>query len=138
MKNERVSAFSKLITGKVILPGENGYDEARAIWNGMFDKKPSLIVRCLNSRDISQAVMFARENQLRIAVKGGGHNSAGNAVVDEGMMIDLSLMQKVEVDPDRQVVKVEGGACWELWMKPPRNTGWLCPLVLYRIQELED
>jgi len=109
MKNERVSAFSKLITGKVILPGENGYDEARAIWNGMFDKKPSLIVRCLNSRDISQAVMFARENQLRIAVKGGGHNSAGNAVVDEGMMIDLSLMQKVEVDPDRQVVKVEGG-----------------------------
>lgn len=109
MKNETVSPFRKLIAGRVILPGELGYDEARAIWNGMFDKKPALIVRCLNTGDISRAILFARENQLRIAVKGGGHNSAGNAAVDDGLMIDLSMMQKVEVDPERRVVRVEGG-----------------------------
>ncbi|MEN8202657.1 MAG: FAD-binding oxidoreductase [Bacteroidota bacterium] len=109
LNNETVSGFSNLIVGNVILPGEKGYDESRAIWNGMFDKKPAIIVRCLNARDISQSVLFAKENQLQIAVKGGGHNSAGNAVVDDGIMIDLSLMQEVEVDPERQVVKVEGG-----------------------------
>ena len=91
------------------MPGNQGYDDARAIWNGMFDKKPALIARCLNAEDVSQAVRFARKHQLIIAVKGGGHNSAGNAVVDDGMMIDLSLMQKVEVNPDKQTTMVEGG-----------------------------
>lgn len=106
---ESVPAFRNLISGNVLLAGDQGYDEARAIWNGMFDKKPALITRCLNAGDVSQAVLFAKENQLTIAIKGGGHNSAGSAVVDEGMMIDLSLMQKVEVDPDKQIAKVEGG-----------------------------
>ena len=106
---ETVSGFRNLIEGPVVLPGESGYDEARAIWNGMFDKKPAIIARCLHAKDVSQSVKYARENQLLIAVKGGGHNSAGNAVCDDGMMIDLSLMQQVEVDPDNQTVKVEGG-----------------------------
>jgi len=106
---ESVPAFRNLISGNVLLAGDQGYDEARAIWNGMFDKKPALITRCLNAGDVSQAVLFAKENQLTIAIKGGGHNSAGSAVVDDGMMIDLSLMQKVEVDPDKQIAKVEGG-----------------------------
>ena len=106
---ETVSGFRNLIEGPVVLPGEPGYDEARAIWNGMFDKKPAIIARCLHPKDVSQSVKYARENQLLIAVKGGGHNSAGNAVCDDGMMIDLSLMQQVEVDPDNQTVKVEGG-----------------------------
>jgi len=106
---ESVPAFRKLITGHVLLPGEKGYDESRAIWNGMFDKKPALITRCLNTEDVVQAVLFSREHQLSIAVKGGGHNSAGNAVCDDGMMIDLSLMQQVDVDPDRQTARAEGG-----------------------------
>ena len=106
---ESVPAFSLLISGNVLMPGNQGYDDARAIWNGMFDKKPALIARCLNAEDVSQAVRFARKHQLIIAVKGGGHNSAGNAVVDDGMMIDLSLMQKVEVNPDKQTTMVEGG-----------------------------
>ncbi|MEN8158379.1 MAG: FAD-binding oxidoreductase, partial [Bacteroidota bacterium] len=107
--NETVSGFRNLVKGNVILPGEPGYDEARAIWNGMFDKKPAIIARCLSANDVSQSVRYAREHQLTIAVKGGGHNSAGNAVCDDGMMIDLSLMQKVDVDPDKRTVKVEGG-----------------------------
>ena len=111
MKNlhETVSDFRKLIEGPVILPGEPEYDDARAIWNGMFDKKPAIIVRCLQANDVSQSVKYARENQLLIAVKGGGHNSAGNAVCDDGIMIDLSLMQQVDVDPEDRTVKVEGG-----------------------------
>ena len=106
---ESVPGFRKLITGNVILPGETGYDDVRAIWNGMFDKKPALITRCLNAEDVSQAVLFAIKHQLQIAVKGGGHNSAGNAVCDDGMMIDLSLMNQVEVNTEYQTAKVEGG-----------------------------
>lgn len=106
---EAVPAFSSLITGHVLMPGEQDYDDARAIWNGMFDKKPALVTRCLNAEDVSQAILFARKHKLTIAVKGGGHNSAGNAVCDNGMMIDLSLMQGVEVDAGSQTVRVEGG-----------------------------
>lgn len=106
---DSVPGFRKLITGTVLLPGEHGYDEHRAIWNGMFDKKPAVIARCLSSDDVAEAVRFARKHQLQIAVKGGGHNSAGNAVCDDGIVIDLSLMQNVEVNPDRQTAKVEGG-----------------------------
>jgi len=106
---ESVPAFRKLIKGQVLLPGEMGYDESRALWNGMFDKKPALITRCLNTEDIAQAVLFARTHILTIAVKGGGHNSAGNAVCDDGMMIDLSMMQKVQVDPERKTALVQGG-----------------------------
>ncbi len=107
--DDTVKGFTNLVKGSVILPGEAGYDEARAIWNGMFDKKPAIIVRCLNANDVSQSVRYAREHQLTIAVKGGAHNSAGNAVSDDGMMIDLSLMQKVDVNPEKGTAKVEGG-----------------------------
>ena len=107
--HETVSGFRNLVEGAVILPGEPGYDEARAIWNGMFDKRPAIIVRCLQSNDVSQSVRYAREHQLLIAVKGGGHNSAGNAVCDDGMMIDLSLMQQVDVDPASGTAKAGGG-----------------------------
>lgn len=106
---ESVPGFRKLVAGNVILPGDAGYDESRAIWNGMFDKKPALIVRCTSTEDISQAVLFARKNQLLIAVKGGGHNSAGNAVCDDGIVIDLSLMQNVQVNAGTQTARVEGG-----------------------------
>ncbi len=97
------------LKGTVLLPGDEKYDEARSIWNGMFDKKPAIIARCLNKKDISHSVNYARAHDLLIAVKGGGHNSAGNAVCDNGMMIDLSLMQKVDVDPESGTARVEGG-----------------------------
>ncbi len=104
-----VEALSSVITGEVLQPGGNGYDEARKIWNGMIDRKPALIVRCLNTNDVVQAVNFGRENKLLVAVKGGGHNVAGNAVCDGGIMIDLSLMRSVTVDPENKTADVAGG-----------------------------
>jgi len=109
MQSEKISELKRMIVGKVILPGESGYDESRTIWNAMFDKKPGLIVRSRTAEDVSKAVRFARQNNLLIAVKGGGHNSAGNAVCDDGLVIDLSLMQDVTVDERSLTVKVQGG-----------------------------
>ncbi len=106
---ENTTGLNSAILGNVILPGEDSYDEAREIWNGMFDKKPGVIVQCKNISDIAKAVNFARENTLLLAVKGGGHNSAGTASCDDGMMIDLSLMQNVDVDPSSKIAKAEGG-----------------------------
>lgn len=96
--------------GKILLPEDHGYEGARQIWNGMFDKKPAVIARCVGTSDVIQAVNFARENNLPIAVKGGGHNSAGTGSCDDGMMIDLSLMRRVSVDPKNKTVRVDGGA----------------------------
>ena len=107
--DETVAGFRAQLKGEVILPDDSAYDEARSIWNGMFDKKPAIIARCLNASDVASSVNFARAHDLLIAVKGGGHNSAGNAVCDDGMVIDLSLMQKVDVDPESGTASVEGG-----------------------------
>lgn len=106
---ENTSGLSSAIKGNVILPGEGSYDETRAIWNGMFDKKPGVIVQCKGTTDVVKAVNFARENGLLLAVRGGGHNSAGTASCDDGMMLDLSLMQNVEVNTSNNTAKAEGG-----------------------------
>ncbi len=95
--------------GEVILPNDDGYESSRQIWNGMFDRKPALIARCVGTSDVIQAVNFARDNHLLTAVKGGGHNSAGNAACDDGIMIDLSLMRRVIVDRQNQTATVDGG-----------------------------
>ncbi len=96
--------------GKILLPEDHGYDTARQIWNGMFDRKPSIIARCVGTSDVIHAVNFARNQNLLVAVKGGGHNSAGTAVCDGGIMIDLSLMRRVTVDKQARTARVDGGA----------------------------
>ncbi|MEQ9620073.1 MAG: FAD-binding oxidoreductase [Deltaproteobacteria bacterium] len=98
------------LRGEVLLPGEGGYDEARSIWNAMIDRKPGIIVRCMGNRDVMDAVNFARENNILIAVKGAGHNIAGNAVCDGGLMIDLSAMNFVSVNPKTRRAYVGPGA----------------------------
>jgi hypothetical protein len=100
------------IDGAVVLPGEPGYDEARAIWNGMIDKRPALIVRPAAVADVQAAVGFARANGLAISIKGGGHNVAGHAVSEGGLMLDMSGMRGVEVDPAARTARVQGGALW--------------------------
>jgi FAD/FMN-containing dehydrogenase len=95
--------------GELIRPGDEGYDEARKVWNGMIDRKPALIARCASVADVIASVNFARENGALLAVRGGGHNVAGTALADGGMVIDLSPMKNIHVNPERRTVRAEGG-----------------------------
>lgn len=97
------------LRGELIRSGDESYDEARKVWNSMIDKKPALISRCASVDDIVASVNFARENEILLAVRGGGHNVAGTAVVDGGLVVDLSAMKGVHVDPERRTVRAEGG-----------------------------
>src|SRR5688500_11213232 len=106
------AALNERIEGAVIAPGDDGYDAARAIWNGMIDRRPALIARVLTSADVAAAILFAREHGLALTVRGGGHNVAGGAVADDALVVDLSEMREVTVDPERRIVRVQGGATW--------------------------
>ncbi len=105
-----IDAFRSAFHGQVIQPGDACYDKARRIWNASVDKRPGLIARCSGVADIVDAVKFARANDLLVAVRGGGHNVGGRALCDDGIVIDLSAMKGVFVDPERRTVRVEGGA----------------------------
>jgi FAD/FMN-containing dehydrogenase len=105
-----ISALQARLRGKLIAPSTPGYDEARSVWNAMIDRRPGLIVQCVGTSDVMQAVRFAADNRLLVAVRGGGHNIAGNAVCDDGLVIDLSQMRSVRVDPVAQRAWVEPGA----------------------------
>jgi FAD/FMN-containing dehydrogenase len=106
------SALAERLAGKVIAPDHPEYETARQVWNGMIDKRPAAIARCAEADDVAAAVRFAAEHGLPLAVRGGGHNVAGTAVVDDGLVVDLSAMRAVTVDPTRRTVHVEGGATW--------------------------
>jgi FAD/FMN-containing dehydrogenase len=98
--------------GRLIQPGDTDYDEERKIWNGYIDKHPALIAQCSGTADVIDAVKFARKNDIEVSVRGGGHNVAGSALVDKGMVIDLSGMRGIHVDPSRKLARVQGGATW--------------------------
>jgi FAD/FMN-containing dehydrogenase len=110
MKNEVVDAFKATLRGPVLQPGDPGYDDARTIWNAMIDRRPALIARCSGTADVVSSVNFARENGLPLAVRGGGHNIAGSAICADGLVIDLSGMRDVHVDPRARLAWVSGGA----------------------------
>ncbi len=105
-----IQAFAEGVRGLVLQPGDDGYDEARAIWNALIDRRPALIVQPTGAADVVDAVNFAREHDLVLSIKGGGHNVAGNAVNDGGIVIDLSQMRGVHVDPSTKTVRAQGGA----------------------------
>jgi FAD/FMN-containing dehydrogenase len=98
--------------GALLRPGEEGYEEARRVWNGAIDRRPALIARCAGADDVAEAVRVARERDLVLSVKGGGHAVAGHAVCDDGVMIDLSLMKAVTVDPAGRTARAAGGVLW--------------------------
>ncbi len=104
-----VARLQSQLRGEVLQPSDESYDKARKVWNGMIDKKPALIVRCASADDVVAVVSFARENGILLAVRGGGHNVAGTAVADGGLVVDLSPMKGVQVDPERHTVRAEGG-----------------------------
>src|SRR5687767_9427433 len=97
------------INGTVLKAGDGDYDNARKVWNAMIDRKPALIAQCTNADDIAECVRFARKNNLGVSVKGGGHNVAGNAVCDGGLMIDLSKMKAIKVDVANRTATAEPG-----------------------------
>lgn len=99
-------------SGQLLQPGDVGYDEARKVHNGLIDKHPAVIARCLNTSDIVEAVRFAKNSGLEVAVRGGGHNVSGRATVDGGLMIDLSFMRAVDVDPKTRTAVAQPGATW--------------------------
>src|SRR5438067_8584029 len=109
------AAIGKLrgvLRGPLLQPGEAGFTEACSIWNGMIAKTPTLVARVSGAADVVACVNFARENGLPLSIRGGGHNIAGTALCDGGLMIDMSLRRGVRVDPGRGMVRVEAGATW--------------------------
>jgi FAD/FMN-containing dehydrogenase len=106
------SALAERMTGEVVHPGHPAYDTARRVWNAMIDRHPALIARCADAADVSAAIRFATGNGLPLSVRGGGHNVAGTALVDDGLVVDLSAMRGVRMDPGGRTVHVQGGATW--------------------------
>ena len=94
-----IAELATHFSGELLLSGDAGYDEARRVHNGLIDKRPALIARCLGTADVVDAVNFARARGIEVAIRGGGHNVAGKAVCDGGLMIDLSRMKGIHVDP---------------------------------------
>src|SRR5262249_44558413 len=100
------------LRGALLAPDDVGYDEVRRVHNGTFVRRPALIARCLGTADVIEAVRFARTHGLELAVPGGGHSVAGKSVCEGGLMLDLSLMKGVHVDPERRTVRAQGGVTW--------------------------
>jgi FAD/FMN-containing dehydrogenase len=110
LEESAAQRLAESLGGELLRPGDDTYDEARRVWNGLIDHRPALIARCAGNTDVSAAVTFAREHDLLVSVRGGGHNIAGKAVCIGGLVIDLSRMRSVAVDSVNRTAWVEGGA----------------------------
>ena len=125
------ASFEKLrngFRGELIQPGDREYDSSRVVWNAMADRHPTLIARCTRVVDVVTAVRFAREHDLVIAVRGGGHSVAGFSTCDGGVVIDLSGMRAVEIDPAKRIARVQGGALLEQLDRAAQEYGLACPV----------
>ena len=98
--------LSERVHGEILEPDDEGYDDARTVWNAMIDRRPAVIVQCTGTADVMAAVNAARKNDLLLSVKGGGHHVSGTAVCDDGLMIDLTPMNGVQVDPAAKIARV--------------------------------
>jgi len=126
-----VTSLGKLqseFRGQLILRGDNDYDHSRVVWNAIADRYPALIARCTRVDDVIAAVRFARRHDLVIAVRGGGHSVAGFSTCDGGVVIDLSGMRGVTVDPAKRTARVEGGALLEQLDRAAQEYGLACPV----------
>ena len=112
IRPQAVAELRTRFRGALLRPGEEGYDEARRVWNGAIDRRPGLVARCAGADDVVAAVRFAREHDLLVSVRGGGHSIAGHGVCDGGLMIDLSLMKAIRVDPAARTARAAGGVLW--------------------------
>jgi GNAT superfamily N-acetyltransferase len=108
--SQSIGALRSVMDGPVLTPDDTGFDDRRRVWNAGIDRRPAAIARCASAADAAAAIRHAQEHDLEISVRGGAHNTAGTAVCDGGLMIDLSLLSSVAVDPAAQRAKVGGGA----------------------------
>jgi hypothetical protein len=108
----QLEQLAEAMRGEVVLPGAVGYDEARKVWNGMVDRRPAAIARCTGPADVMHAVDFARANAMEVAVRGGGHSANGYGTCDDGLVIDVSPMKGIRVDPESHTVRAEAGLTW--------------------------
>src|SRR5712691_9765658 len=107
-----VEAFRARLRGALLGSSDLGYEEARQVFNAMIDRRPALIARCAGAADVIEAVEFARIHELAVAVRGGGHNVTGAAVCDDGLVIDLSAMKGLRIDPEARIARAEPGLTW--------------------------
>jgi hypothetical protein len=112
LEEAAVEEFKAALRGELLRPGDESYEEARTVWNAMIDKRPALITRCAGAADVIHSINFARNNEFLVAVRGGGHDVAGTAVCDRGLVIDLSRMKGIRVDPTRRTIRAEPGLTW--------------------------
>ena len=112
LQADKVQEFKAMLRGPMIAPTDAEYDNARKVYNGMIDRKPQLIAQCTDTADVMAAVRFARENEMLVSIRGGGHNAAGSGVCDDGLVIDLSRIRYTHVDPKTATVRVGGGCTW--------------------------
>ena len=112
LEETAVQDLTSRLRGTLLRPGDAGYEETRPVYNAMIDKSPALIARCVDVADVIAAVNFAREQKLTLAVRGGGHNGPGLGTCDDGLVIDLSDMKGIHVDPSARTARVEGGCTW--------------------------
>jgi FAD/FMN-containing dehydrogenase len=128
LPQKSMEKLKRKVKGKVILPPDPDYNEARKIWNAMIDRRPAVIVQCADAADVPHAISFARDNGLEISIRGAGHNIAGNAVCDDGVMIDFSKMRNVHVDAEKRRAHVEPGATLSDVDKATQAHGLATPL----------
>jgi FAD/FMN-containing dehydrogenase len=107
-----LSSFKAQFGGAVLAPGDADFETARHVWNGAIDRHPAVIARCTSATDVASAIQFGRQHDLQLSVRGGGHNYGGYAVCNDGLMIDLSGLKQIEVDPARRRVTCGGGTTW--------------------------
>ncbi len=124
---EQLEALAPTFSGNLLSPNDEGYEEARKLHNGLIDKRPAVIARCSGVADVVDAVNLGRQSGLEVAIRGGGHNVAGRATVDDGLMIDLSLMKGITVDPSKRTVIAQGGVTWTEFNRETQVHGLATP-----------
>ena len=135
--SQSIAEIAPAFGGQLLQPADAGYDEARRVHNGLVDKRPALIARCRGTADVVDAVALARKLKLEVAVRGGGHNVAGRATVDGGLMIDLAPMKGIHVDPKTRTARAQGGVTWAEYNRETQfyglaTTGGICVMALWR------
>jgi FAD/FMN-containing dehydrogenase len=124
LTNGQFNELKGAIRGEILQASDAAYDAARTVWNAMIDRHPAIIVRCAGTADVCTALAYARNHGLPLAVRGGGHNIAGRALCEDGLVIDLSGMRSVQVDPRQRRARVEGGPPCATSTTKPSPTGW--------------